>query len=309
MFRNLFNYSNTTGTMGLNKRNLTLIYPNNDRQNYHLADDKVKAKEILHFHNIACAKTYAVITQIREIKSKWEDCKQYKALAIKPANGSGGDGIKIIKKDKNGHWKSGNNRLSEAIIFQHITAIISGMFSMGSIDSCLIEECIIPHSFFSEIYEDGVPDFRIITLKSKPLMGMLRMPTSKSDGKANLHQKGVGIGVNMEDGTLTQVYDGKKYLHHHPDNPNTIVGKKIPYWEQMYQLAIDTSKIFPLDFMGIDIVLDKYKGAQIMEVNVRPGLGIQLVNRRGLESVVKEQDPSYFKKINHTISFKKQSKG
>ena len=85
--------------MGLNKRNLTLIYPNNQRQHYHLADDKVKAKEILHAHDIACAKTYAVITRIRDIKKKWKDCETYQALAIKPANGCGGDGIKIIKKD------------------------------------------------------------------------------------------------------------------------------------------------------------------------------------------------------------------
>ncbi len=288
--------------MGLNKRNLTLIYPNNERQDYHLADDKVKAKEILHLHNIACAKTYAVISQIRDIKHKWKDCKNYQALAIKPANGSGGDGIKIIKKNNTGQWKSGNTLFSEAMIFQHITAIISGMFSMGSTDSCLIEECIIPHPFFSEIYEDGVPDFRIITLKGQPLMGMLRMPTSKSDGKANLHQKGVGIGVNMEDGTLTQVYDGKKYLNHHPDNPNTVVGKKIPFWDSMYQLAIDTAKVFPLDFMGIDIVLDIHKGPQIMEVNVRPGLGIQLVNRCGLENVVTRHYPTYFKQIKNTIS-------
>jgi alpha-L-glutamate ligase-like protein len=303
MFKRLFHIKNHQGVMGLNKRNLTLIYPNNSREDYHLADDKVKSKELLHANNIACAETYAIITHTGMIKTKWQQCKCYKALAIKPANGSGGGGIKILKKDKNGFWKSGGKIISESQIYQHITSIVSGMFSMSSTDSCLIEECIIPHPFFAEIYDEGVPDFRIITLKGIPLIGMLRMPTSKSDGKANLHQKGVGIGVNMEEGTLALVYDGKQYLDHHPDNPLNVVGKKIPYWKEMLQLAIDTAKIFPLDYMGIDIVLDAHKGPQIMEVNVRPGLGIQLVNQCGMEKIVRQHYPAYFETIKNTITF------
>ena len=303
MLHRLFRPKNHLGVMGLNKRNLALIYPNNARKDYHLADDKIKAKELLHTHQIACAQTYAVITQIRDIKAKWIHCIPKKALAIKPANGYGGDGIKILKKDAQGYWVSGGKRINESQIFQHITAILSGMFSMNSTDSCLIEECIIAHPFFAEIYDEGVPDFRIITLKGKLLMGMLRMPTSKSDGKANLHQKGVGIGIDMEKGTLTQVYDGKCYLNHHPDNPQSVVGKKIPFWKEMCQLAIDTARVFPLDYMGIDIVLDARKGPQIMEVNVRPGLGIQLVNRCGMETLVRKEYPNYFDGLKDIITF------
>lgn len=303
MLQSLLNINNPSGIMGLNKRNLTLIYPNNKKRDYHLADDKVKTKEILHRHNIACAVTYAVIERTSQIKLKWAACKTYNAMAIKPANGMGGGGIKIIKKDNRGKWMSGGKRITEAQIFRHITAIVSGLFSMNSTDSCLIEECIIPHPFFAEIYGDGVPDFRIITLKGIPLIAMLRMPTSKSDGKANLHQQGVGIGVCMETGTLTQVYDGKQYLDHHPDNPAVLVGKQIPFWEEMVAIAVQTAKAFPLDYMGIDIVLDAYKGPQIMEVNVRPGLGIQLVNKCGMEKVVAQNFPEYFKNKNTTVLF------
>ena len=119
-------------------------------------------------------------------------------------------------------------------------------------------------------------------------MAMLRMPTSKSEGKANLHQNGVGIGVNMKNGTLTQVYDGKRYTDYHPDNEVEVNGKKIPYWFTMLQLAKKTAQAFPLDYLGIDLVIDKIKGPQIMEVNVRPGLGIQLVNKCGLQSTLKQ---------------------
>lgn len=277
---------NPLGVMGLNRRNLELIYPNNQRKHYSLADDKVKTKEILHRNDIACAETYTIIRKVSEIKKKWAQCESKHAMAIKPANGCGGGGIKILKKTPDGVWKSAGKPISQQQIFQHITSIVSGLFSMSSSDSCLIEECIIPHPFFAEIYDDGVPDFRIITLKNQPVMAMLRMPTSKSDGKANLHQNGVGIGVDLDQGRLTQVFDGKKYMNHHPDNPNNVNGKPIPFWNEMIALAIETSKAFPLDYLGIDLVLDAEKGPQIMEVNVRPGLGIQLVNKCGLEKAV-----------------------
>ncbi|GAA3593928.1 sugar-transfer associated ATP-grasp domain-containing protein [Flavivirga amylovorans] len=287
MRRDLFTIKNRRGVMGLNQRNIELIYPNNKRKHYQLADNKVKAKAILHNNYIACAETYAVIERVSDIKNKWEQCKTYKSMAVKPANGSGGGGILILKKDANSNWRNGGEPITETQIFQHITSIVSGFYSMNSQDSCLIEECIVPHPFFAEIYDEGVPDFRVITLKGQPIMAMLRMPTSKSNGKANLHQNGVGIGVDINKGVLTQTYDGRQYLDCHPDNPIPIKGKPIPYWEELIKLSIDTAKVFPLDYLGIDLVIDAKKGPQIMEVNVRPGLGIQLVNQMGLGDAIK----------------------
>ncbi|MEX0289095.1 MAG: sugar-transfer associated ATP-grasp domain-containing protein [Flavobacteriaceae bacterium] len=286
MLKKLFKINNPKGVIGLNRRNIEFIYPHNARKHYTLADDKVQAKMILHENNIACARTYAVIERISQIKGKWAGLQNHKALVIKPAKGCGGDGIKILKKNRGGEWQSSGKTLTDAQIFQHITGIISGLFSMASNDACLIEECIEPHPFFAKIYDEGVPDFRIITLNEKPLMAMLRMPTSKSDGKANLHQKGVGIGVDMNKGTLTQVYDGKAYSNHHPDNEYRVNGMEIPYWSTMLELTQKTAQAFPLKYLGIDLVIDRVKGPQIMEVNVRPGLGIQLVNKRGLQSTL-----------------------
>ncbi|UJH67372.1 sugar-transfer associated ATP-grasp domain-containing protein [Allomuricauda sp. SCSIO 65647] len=290
MLKKIFQINNPKGVIGLNRRNIEFIYPHNERKHYTLADDKVKTKMILHENNIACAHTYAVIERISQIKTKWEGLQGHEALVIKPAKGCGGGGIKILKKNENGQWQSSGKSMTDAQIFQHITSIISGLFSMASNDVCLIEECIVPHPFFAEIYDEGVPDFRIITLKERPLMAMLRMPTSKSDGKANLHQKGVGIGVDMKKGTLTQVYDGRTYSNHHPDNENRVNGMKIPFWFTMLQLAKKTAQAFPLEYLGIDLVIDRAKGPQIMEVNVRPGLGIQLVNKCGLQSTL-QQNP------------------
>lgn len=290
MFSIIFNKKSksSSNVVGLNERNIKLIYPNNPKKHYPLADDKVLTKEILHKNNIPCAKTYAIIEFNSEIKKKWEYCKRYSSVAIKPANGCGGGGIKILKKDEKDNWLSGGEIITDCEIFQHIASIITGLFSLGAHDRVLIEECIEPHAFFYKIYPEGVPDFRIITLNKTPLMAMLRMPTDRSAGKANLHQNGVGIGIDMKEGRLLEVYDGKKHTNHHPDSNFLVNGIPIPYWKEILEISIVTAKAFPLNYLGIDIVIDKNKGPQIMEINVRPGLGIQLVNKMGLKQVIKK---------------------
>lgn len=272
--------------MGINERNRTLIYPNNKREHYKLADDKVLTKSILDAHGIPCAKTYAVIEKIGDIQQGWASVQGFDKIAIKPANGSGGGGIKIVKKDRAGHWISSSKIVQDEDLYLHMATIIMGRYSLGSHDRVLIEACIEPHPFFQEIYPIGVPDFRIILLKRQPIQAMLRVPTNKSDGKANLHQGGLGIGINMETGKLLEAHDGEQYFQNHPDNNNTILGKRIPHWPKIMDIAIQTATHFPLDYLGVDIVVDKKLGPLIMEVNVRPGLAIQLANKQGMKEIL-----------------------
>ena len=276
--------------LGINERNMNYVYRLNPKKYFPLADDKVKCKEILHENSIACAETYAVIRRIGDISSAMAMLNGHSNLAIKPANGSGGDGILILKKNEDGKWTSGGKVMPEEKIHTHLARILMGMFSFASSDNVLIEQCIIPHPFFSEIHSSGVPDFRVILLQNQPIMSMLRVPTDKSDGKANLHQGGLGVGINMDLGILKQAYDGKNYHDVHPDNGNQIMGKPIPMWERIMALSIETSIVFPLDYLGIDLVIDAQQGPMIMEINVRPGLGIQLANRQGLKSILNKTE-------------------
>ncbi|MEN0005649.1 MAG: sugar-transfer associated ATP-grasp domain-containing protein, partial [Bacteroidota bacterium] len=273
--------------MGMNRRNIELIYPNNQVKDYKLADDKLMTKAVLEQYDLACAKTYAAIESIGGIHTAWESVQGYSKLAIKPANGRGGGGIKILKKNPQGQWMSSGQPISDTQIFKHFADIIMGVYSLGSRDRVLIEYCIEPHPFFHEIYPAGVPDFRVILLKHRPIMAMLRLPTDRSDGKANLHQGGLGIGIDLDTGTLQQAYDGQAYYDVHPDTQQPIKDRPIPHWDAIVTLSIQTAKAFPLAYLGIDIVIDKSLGPLVMEINVRPGLGIQLANQKGLREVFK----------------------
>jgi len=272
--------------IGINERNQELIYRYNKRKDYILADDKYLAKEILESAQIACPKTYGVINHLTEIEAGWQNVSQYERLVIKPAKGSGGKGIMILK-NHDGQWYSGNKKIQLRQIFDHLANIIFGLYSFGDSDKALIEEFVVPHDFFAEIYPSGVPDFRVILLKGQPLMAMLRMPTKRSRGKANLHQGGLGIGIDIERGVLKQAFDGKKYIDHHPDG-GVILNKTVPNWKTLLSISIEVSEQFPLEYLGVDMVIDKEKGPMVMEVNVRPGLGIQLANRQGLKEVLNQ---------------------
>lgn len=276
-----------TLVLGMNQRNLGLIYPNNPRRNYKYADDKCLAKNILYDHGVACPVTYATIDSIGGIEDAWESLKEWDELVIKPARGAGGRGIMILKRKEN-NWFNKGQVIWEEEIFVHIANIIFGIYSFGDSDVALIEEYVNPHPVFHDIFPEGVPDIRIILLKSTPLMAMLRMPTRESGGKANLHQGGLGIGIDLTSGRLLEAFNGKLHIDHHPDTKSVIKGRSLPFWPKLLALAIKASKSFPLNYLGVDLVIDHLKGPMVMEVNVRPGLGIQLANRQGLKDIIQK---------------------
>jgi alpha-L-glutamate ligase-like protein len=271
--------------VGINNRNVGFIFPSNPRKFYKMADDKVLAKKIMEDNGILCAETFAVIEKIGEIPNTWSSLKHHKKLVIKPANGSGGNGILILSK-KNGTWISKGEIKSTEQIYLYLANIIMGVYSLGTSDRVLIEECIVPHDCFHKIYPEGVADLRVIVFKNEIALAMLLVPTDKSDGKANLHKGGLGIGVNLDTGKMTHGFDGKSYFSSHPDSKSPIMDLEIPFWQDVVKLSLKTAEHFPLQYLGVDIVIDIEKGPMVMEVNVRPGLGIQMVNRIGLKPIL-----------------------
>lgn len=274
--------------VGMNNRNIGFVYPNNPRKHYPLANDKSLTKQILEKNNIPTPTTYALITNMWEVKDKVKMIEKYEAIVIKPAQGSGGGGI-LILKNNNGHWidPSGDKYDYEKVI-HHVASILYGVFSMGDSDKAIVEYCLTPHPFFTDIYAKGIPDFRILMFKKKPVMSMLRVPTKSSGGKANLHQGALGIGVDMNKGILTQGMYKNKYVTTHPDNGIDFSNRKLPDWDKTLQIACDTSLLFPLDYLGVDIIYDKDIGPLVIEINARPGLQIQNVNKAGIIDEIKK---------------------
>jgi len=270
--------------MGINARNRDFIFPNNRRRYYPLVDDKLLTKKLALEAGIQVPELYGVIEFINQAGQVAEIAAPHKQFVIKPSRGSGGDGITLIKDVIGGSFQKANGELvSPGDMQYYLTNILGGMYSMGgNVDKAILEYVVQFDPIFNEITYQGVPDIRIIVYKGVPIMAMLRLPTRKSDGKANLHKGGIGVGIHMSTGTTMYGVQGSKFVNEHPETLKPLAGREIPRWPFLLEMASKFYEITKLGYVGVDIVLDKDKGPMVLEANARPGIAIQIANRCGL---------------------------
>ncbi len=272
------------GILGINARNLDYIFEKNDRQFYPFADSKLATKKLAEGVGVKTPKLIAEIQWQYEIKKLDKILAEHKEFVIKPDGGAGGGGILVITdKIPIGYKKSSGLVINQNEIQFHCQNILSGMFSLaGQKDTVVIEHLVKFDPVFDEISFQGVPDIRIIVLEGKPVMGMLRLPTKRSDGKANLHLGGIGVGIDMETGRTTHAVQFNKYIKYHPETGHLFGNRTIPQWEEMLEIAVKIQKASKLGYIGVDIVLDHDLGPLVLEINARPGISIQIANNKGL---------------------------
>lgn len=272
------------GVMGINQRNGDYILTYNDRRDYPLVDDKIRTKKLALDAGIQVPDIYGVVETEQGIGKLQEIVETHGDFVVKPAQGAGGDGIMVITDRFEGYFRGASGRMiSPEELEYHISAIISGIYSLGGQrDRALLEYRVRSTDLFDRISIGGVPDVRIIALKGYPVAAMLRLPTRQSDGKANLHQGAIGVGVDIATGvTLSGTWHNLK-IDRHPDTAHPVAGVQIPDWESCLELAARCYELTGLGYLGVDVVMDKYRGPLMLELNARPGLNIQIANDDGL---------------------------
>lgn len=272
------------GLLGLNARNGDYIMRLNPRGNYPLVDDKVACKKILEKHGMPVPDLIGVVKRTADSRHLARFLRSEQQFVVKPANGSGGDGILVIDGLINGLYRSVNGKLyDEAQVGHHLTNVISGLYSLGGQpDHAMLEALVQFDPVFDRIAFEGVPDIRVIVFRGVPVMAMVRLPTRLSQGKANLHQGAIGAGIALATGCTTGGVLGNHRVSEHIDTGASIVGFQIPHWEQILLMSARCFDAVGLGYLGVDIVLDRNRGPLILELNARPGLNIQIANRFGL---------------------------
>ncbi|MBF0152558.1 MAG: alpha-L-glutamate ligase-like protein [Magnetococcales bacterium] len=280
------------GVLGLNARNALYLLPHNQRELYPLVDDKLRTKQLAQAAGIAVPPLYAVISTPREAKKIHDTLAAWSDFVIKPAHGSGGDGILVVtgRTRKGYRLSNGATLLPEDMEF-HIQSALSGIFSLGGQpDRVLVEYRVQLDPLFEGITFYGVPDMRIIVYRGVPVMAMVRLPTRQSLGRANLHQGAVGVGVDLASGRMLQGVLHHQVIDEHPDTGNPLGSLIVPHWERLLELGARSLELTGLGYQGIDIVLDRNLGPLILELNARPGLTIQIANQAGLDPRLQEVD-------------------
>lgn len=272
------------GVLGMNRRNAEYIMRFNPRSSFPLVDDKLKTKQLAEIYQIPTPPLYCVIDHYGDITRLEEMSGDHQDFVVKPARGSGGSGIVLITgRTEGGFVKQSGEIILIKDLAYHITDILSGIYSLeGLEDRAFLEALVHPDTVFDAVTFRGVPDIRIIVYRGVPVMSMARLPTRVSDGKANLHRGAVGVGINMGTGTtLSGVYHSG-VVTHHPDTDKPLIGIQVPHWETMLLIAASAVDMINLDFLGVDLVIDRDRGPLLLELNARPGLQIQIANQTGL---------------------------
>jgi alpha-L-glutamate ligase-like protein len=289
MFGGWFQGLSQFDIMGINARNQDYIFEENPRSHYPLVDDKLRTKQLAIKAGIRVPELYGMIQFFSDASKLQQIAAPHERFVVKPARGSGGDGIVIIDRMVGDDFiKTNGEMITQADMRYYITNILGGMYAMSGATDCAILEYVVEFDpIFKDITYQGVPDIRIIVYQGIPIMAMLRLPTRRSGGKANLHKGGIGVGIDMRNGvTLSGVQDNH-FIDIHPETRNTLLGHHIPGWENLLTMASKFYDITGLGYLGVDIVLDKTKGPMVLEANARPGIAIQIANRCGLKSRTK----------------------
>ena len=297
------------GVVGINMRNARFLLPNNPRRLYDLVDNKLRTKALAEAEGMCVAETYGVLRTPHDANIVEKILKGREAFVIKPTRGSGGKGIMVIDKRIGKNFiKPSGAEVTPGDVKNHVSNILAGLYSLGGKrDYALIEYRVQPAELLTSMSFQGAPDIRVVMLHGYPVMAMLRASTKESDGRSNLHQGALGIGIDIATGITVRAIHHGRPVTHHPDLGVNLIGIPMPEWDTILHMAVTCQEMTGLGYLGVDIMIDEDKGPLMIEVNARPGLAIQMANGIGLlkrlEPIVTQHKKSPTADLDAKIAF------
>jgi alpha-L-glutamate ligase-like protein len=276
----------------MNERNAACILDRNPRSRYPIVDDKLRMRDLCRRIGVRTPQVYAEIAYHSMVARLPRTIVSHEDFVVKPNRGSGGRGILVIVgRSGNDYLRHNGELLRLGALRQHVADILSGMYSLGGRpDQALVQQRVRLHAAFEPISHKGIPDLRIIVYRNQPALAMLRLPTQESNGRANLHQGGIGAGVDLATGRTIHAVQRNRIIRVHPDTGCSLIGLRIPRWPEILDMSCRVAQAAGLGYLGVDVVVDARQGPMLLEANARPGLAIQIANGQGLLHRLREID-------------------
>jgi hypothetical protein len=90
------------------------------------------------------------------------------------------------------------------------------------------------------------------------------------------------LGVGVTTGVTCSAVLRSVPVARHPDTNEPLLGLHVPAWSDVIASARLLARDIPLNYIGVDLMLDAVHGPMMIEANARPGLAIQVANQIGL---------------------------
>ncbi len=270
--------------LGQNARNLNYIKEYNTKFARKLADSKLKTKDFLRANSIAIPETIQIITQHEELNNSiFKELEP--PFVVKPNGGFWGKWI-LVFTTKTSEWNYITNdkqSFSENDLLIHFWEILDWFYSLSwNRDKVVIERKIELDEEIELLWKFGLPDIRIITFNMVPVMAMLRVPTKQSKWKANLHSGACWVWIDIWTWKLTFITLKGRLVKSIPWIWD-VRWLKLPKWDIALALAVKVQQVTKIWYVWCDIVLDKRDWPLILEINIRPGLEVQIANMAPLK--------------------------
>ncbi len=139
----------------------------------------------------------------------------------------------------------------------------------------LVEQYVTQHHEISEIYPRSVNTIRLVTILSGDEVHLVFSSIRIGNGKTvdNLNSGGMAAIVDETTGCISTVAadkEGKIYTEH-PYTGTTIVGKRIPMYEEAVAMVKEAARVVPqIRYVGWDVAITEEKPI-LIEANYFPG--------------------------------------
>lgn len=277
--------------LGMNARNAYVV-AENPPDAIRLVDSKLDTKEVLEEAGVPVPPTISVLRDRRDLRD-FDLGSLPDSWVLKPDRGRQGSGILVANGREGDEWRSpSGHAVGKGDVKERLRFILEGEFSSEEVehDRAFFEALISTHPALAGLVPSGLPDLRLICYRHEILLGMIRLPTKKSDGLANLHQGAIGALVDLDSGRVEKALFGHERVEEHPDTGARLVGAEVPGWEEIMDATRRSCEATGLGYLGVDAVIDEEHGPLVMEVNARPGLEIQNVAGIGLADLISGND-------------------
>ncbi|MBD5355813.1 MAG: hypothetical protein HDR88_02250 [Bacteroides sp.] len=168
------------------------------------------------------------------------------------------------------------------------------MLSIRNNNHYVIEELIIQHPDMAYFNDSCVNTCRVETITDKAgkahIVNTVLITGGKGSSISNTHSGGVMVHIEPETGVL----DSKgrnpegKLFNVHPGTGVQLLGRKIPYWNEVKELAVQLAERRPTArYIGWDISITE-GGPEVIEGNLRPGHCTQSCDMVGRWPLIKK---------------------